>query len=39
MSAFLDMPVRQALREAGFYAFVGTALWLPVIVALLRATP
>ena len=39
MNRLLDTTLRDALRNAGCYALVGTVLWLPVIVALLRAQP
>lgn len=37
MNALLNMPLRQALRIAGYYAAASVVLWLPVIVALARA--
>jgi len=39
MTALLDLRVRDILRNAAAYAFVGAVLWLPVLVALLRAQP
>ena len=39
MTRLLDMRVRDLLRETACLAAVGIVMWLPVIVALLRAEP
>lgn len=39
MRRLLDLRVRDVLRNAAAYTFVGTVMWLPVLVALLRAKP
>lgn len=37
MNSILDTTLRDALRNTACYITVGVILWLPVIVALLRA--
>ncbi len=39
MKVLLDMPLRDALRNAAGYVFVGAVFSMPVVAELLRAQP
>lgn len=39
MRALLDTPLRELLRNTACCLFVGTVLWMPVLVALLKDAP